>query len=124
MAKWYLPVKRLADILAAGAMLIILAPLFMLIAIVLKLSDRGAVFFSQKRSGLGGREFTIYKFRTMRPDRKHDPFEYVPAGHSDITAVGRSRLCRMGGSHAELHRPLWCGQCRKDAWRQAQRSCA
>ena len=89
MAKWYLPVKRLADILAAGAMLIILAPLFMLIAIVLKLSDRGAVLFSQKRSGLRGREFTIYKFRTMRPDRKHDPFEYVPAGHSDITAVGR-----------------------------------
>ena len=89
MAKWYLPLKRLADILAAGALLIVLSPLFVLVAIALKLSDRGAVFFSQKRSGLRGREFTIYKFRTMRADRKHDPFEYVPAGHSDITAVGR-----------------------------------
>ncbi len=89
MAKWYLPLKRLADILAAGAMLLVLAPLCALIAIVLKLSDRGAVFFTQKRSGLGGREFTIYKSRTIRPDRKHDPFEYVPAGHSDITATGR-----------------------------------
>ncbi|GAH58227.1 unnamed protein product, partial [marine sediment metagenome] len=89
MAKWYLPLKRLADILAAGALLIVLAPLFVLVAIVLKLSDRGAVFFSQRRSGLRGREFTIYKFRTMRADRKHAPFEYVPAGHSDITAVGR-----------------------------------
>ena len=89
MAKWYLPLKRLADILAAGALLIVLSPLLVLVVIALKLSDRGAVFFSQKRSGLRGREFTIYKFRTMRADRKHDPFEYVPAGHSDITAVGR-----------------------------------
>ena len=89
MAKWYLPVKRLADILAAGSLLLILAPLFILIAIMLKLSDRGAVFFTQKRSGLRGREFTIYKFRTMRTDRKHDPFEYVPGAHPDITAIGR-----------------------------------
>ncbi len=89
MAKWYSPVKRLADILAAGVLLIVLSPLFVLVAIALKLSDRGPVFFTQNRSGLGGREFTIYKFRTMRPDRKHDPFEYVPASHSDITAIGR-----------------------------------
>ena len=89
MAKWYPPIKRLADILAAGALLIVLAPLFVVVAMVLIISDRGAVFFSQKRSGLKGREFTIYKFRTMRTDREHDPFEYVPAGHSDITAIGR-----------------------------------
>ncbi len=89
MAKWYSPVKRLADILVAGVLLIILSPLFALIAIVLKLSDRGPVFFTQSRSGLRGREFTIYKFRTMRTDRKHDPFEYVSANHSDITAIGR-----------------------------------
>ncbi len=72
MAKWYLPVKRLADILAAGLLLIVLSPLFVLIAITLKLSDRGSVFFTQSRSGLRGRKFTIYKFRTMRTDRKHD----------------------------------------------------
>ncbi len=89
MAKWYPPIKRLADILAAGALLIVLAPLFVVVAMVLIISDRGAVFFTQKRSGLKGREFTIYKFRTMRTDREHDPFEYVPAGHSDITAIGR-----------------------------------
>lgn len=89
MAKWYPSVKRLADILAVGALLILLAPLFVLVAIVLKISDRGAVFFTQKRSGLKGREFNICKFRTMRTDRKHDPFEYVSAEHSDITAIGR-----------------------------------
>ena len=89
MAKLYQTFKRLADIVVAGALLIVLAPLFVLVAMVLKLSDRGAVFFAQRRSGLRGREFTIYKFRTMRADRKHDPFEYVPGAHPDITAVGR-----------------------------------
>ena len=89
MAKWYLPVKRLADILAAGVFLMVLSPLFVLIAIAIKLSERGPVFFTQIRSGLRGREFTIYKFRTMRTKRKHDPFEYVSANHSDITAIGQ-----------------------------------
>lgn len=89
MARWYLPLKRLADLLAAGGMLLMLAPVFVLVAVVIKLSDRGPVFFRQKRSGFKGREFTIYKFRTMRIDRKHDPFEYVPAGHSDITSLGK-----------------------------------
>ncbi len=89
MPKLYPTFKRLADILVAGALLIVLAPLSVLVAMALKLSDRGAVFFTQRRSGLWGREFTIYKFRTMRADRKHDPFEYVPGRHSDITAIGR-----------------------------------
>ena len=89
MATLYPTFKRLADIVVAGVLLIVLAPLFALIAIVLRISDRGAVFFTQRRSGLRGREFTIYKFRTMRADRKHDPFEYVPGAHPDITAIGR-----------------------------------
>ncbi len=89
MAKWYLPFKRGADILASGIMLIFLAPLSVLLAIAMKLSDRGPVFFTQQRSGLGGQEFTIYKFRTMRINRKHDPFEYVSAKHQDITAIGQ-----------------------------------
>ena len=89
MAKWYLPLKRLADIAAAVVMLLILAPFFALVAIIMKLTDRGPIFFSQQRSGLRGEEFTIHKFRTMRIDRKHDPFEYVSAEHSDITRLGR-----------------------------------
>ncbi len=89
MTKWYLPIKRLADVLAAGVSLVVLSPLFVLIALALKLSDRGPIFFTQNRSGLRGQKFPIYKFRTMRIDRKHDPFEYVSASHSDITAIGR-----------------------------------
>ena len=89
MAKWYLPLKRLADIAAAAVALLILAPFFAVVAIIMKLSERGPIFFSQKRSGLRGEEFVIYKFRTMRIDRKHDPFEYVSSAHSDITRLGR-----------------------------------
>ena len=89
MSRWYLPFKRLGDILSTGVMLIILFPLLALVAILIKLSDRGPIFFTQARSGFKGREFTIYKFRTMRTDREHDPFEYVPAEHSDITILGR-----------------------------------
>jgi len=89
MAQWYLPLKRLADIVAAGFLLAVLAPFFAVIAILMKITERGPVFFSQKRSGLGGREFIIYKFRTMRIDRQHDPFEYVPPEHGDITPLGR-----------------------------------
>ena len=89
MAQWYLPLKRLADIVAAGIMLIVLAPFFGLVAIIMKLTDRGPVFFSQQRSGLEGKKFTIYKFRTMRLDRRHDPFEYVASEHEDITPLGR-----------------------------------
>jgi lipopolysaccharide/colanic/teichoic acid biosynthesis glycosyltransferase len=70
-------------------MLVLLGPFFVVIAIIMKLSERGPVFFSQTRSGLGGKKFTIYKFRTMRIDRKHDPFEYVSADHGDITRLGR-----------------------------------
>ena len=89
MAQWYLPLKRLGDIVAAVVILVMLAPFFAVVAIIMKLSERGPLFFSQKRSGLKGKEFTICKFRTMRIDRKHDPFEYVTAEHSDITRLGR-----------------------------------
>ena len=89
MAQWYLPLKRLADIVAAVILLVVLAPVFGLVDILMKLTDRGPVFFSQQRSGLEGKEFTIYKFRTMRLGRRHDPFEYVAAEHEDITPLGR-----------------------------------
>ena len=89
MAQWYLPLKRSADIVAAGILLAVLAPFFGVVAVLMKLTKHGPVFFSQKRSGLRGKEFTIYKFRTMRIDRQHDPFEYVPPEHGDIGPLGR-----------------------------------
>jgi len=60
--------KRGIDILGAGFGLIVLSPLLLLTAVLIKLTSRGPVLFRQQRDGLGGKPFTIYKFRTMYLD--------------------------------------------------------
>jgi lipopolysaccharide/colanic/teichoic acid biosynthesis glycosyltransferase len=58
-------IKRIADIVAAAAVLILFAPVFPIIALVIKFTSRGPVFFKDTRQGLHGREFGCLKFRTM-----------------------------------------------------------
>lgn len=60
--------KFVVDIVASFMILLIWSPILLLIAIVIKLTSRGPVIFKQKRVGLRGREFNIYKFRTMVQD--------------------------------------------------------
>lgn len=57
--------KRCFDILAAGTALALLSPLMLLTALAVVLDSRGGVLFLQDRVGLGGRNFKIFKFRTM-----------------------------------------------------------
>ncbi len=57
--------KRTLDLLGAGLGLVLLLPLFLVIAVAIKLTSRGPVFFRQARYGLNGDLFTILKFRTM-----------------------------------------------------------
>lgn len=57
--------KRALDMLGAACGLILLSPLFAAVAIAIKLTMPGPVLFSQKRAGLGGKVFNIYKFRSM-----------------------------------------------------------
>jgi len=59
-------VKRLVDIVGASVALVLTAPLWVLIAIVIRLDSPGPVFFRQERVGIGGRRFRMLKFRTMR----------------------------------------------------------
>jgi len=61
----HLLIKRLADVAVSAVLLIILAPLFLLTAILIRLTSPGPVFFRQERCSLNGRRFTLYKFRTM-----------------------------------------------------------
>lgn len=63
-----LATKRLADILISLVLLILLLPMWILIAVLIKLDDGGPVFFLQNRVGLGGGEFQMFKFRSMRTD--------------------------------------------------------
>ena len=62
---WWLFAKRALDIVLSVFALVVLAPLFLLIALGIKLSSPGPVLFSQMRVGKGGREFRFFKFRTM-----------------------------------------------------------
>jgi exopolysaccharide biosynthesis polyprenyl glycosylphosphotransferase len=65
---WHLIFKRLFDILVSFAGLLLLWPLFLIIAMIIKFNSPGPVFFRQKRVGLNGRIFTLVKFRTMVKD--------------------------------------------------------
>jgi exopolysaccharide biosynthesis polyprenyl glycosylphosphotransferase len=58
-------IKRLLDVLVSAIMLIALSPLFLLIALAIKIDDPGPVFFKQTRVGKWGRLFMMYKFRSM-----------------------------------------------------------
>jgi exopolysaccharide biosynthesis polyprenyl glycosylphosphotransferase len=60
--------KRLADTLIAFVSLVILTPLFTFVALLIKATSKGPVFFIQVRAGLNGRTFNLFKFRTMRQD--------------------------------------------------------
>ena len=58
--------RRTIDIIVAGGALLVLAPLMVLIAVVIKLTSPGPVVFTQRRVGFGREPFWFYKFRTMR----------------------------------------------------------
>jgi exopolysaccharide biosynthesis polyprenyl glycosylphosphotransferase len=62
---WQGVLKQVLDFTLALAMLVVLLPLLLLIAVLIKITSPGPVLFRQQRSGLNGRPFTIYKFRTM-----------------------------------------------------------
>lgn len=57
--------KRLLDVAGSGALLIALAPVFLVVAALVKLTSKGPVLFPQERIGAGGQPFTMMKFRTM-----------------------------------------------------------
>jgi exopolysaccharide biosynthesis polyprenyl glycosylphosphotransferase len=65
---WRLLSKRIIDLLGAGALLILCAPLLLVAAVAIKLTSRGPVMFSQERYGLNRRRFRMFKLRTMVAD--------------------------------------------------------
>jgi len=65
MDQWQLAVKRAVDVLVSGAGLLILTPLFAVVAALIRTTSPGPIFFRQTRCGLNGRQFTLYKFRSM-----------------------------------------------------------
>jgi lipopolysaccharide/colanic/teichoic acid biosynthesis glycosyltransferase len=84
-------VKRLFDVACAGLALFVSAPLLGLAAIGIKLSDPGPVLFRARRVGYLGRQFTMYKLRTMRHKRNGDGH-----GGARITGAGDARISPFG----------------------------
>ena len=80
--------KRAFDLLAASLGLVVLAPLFALLAVAIRATSPGPVFFRQERVGLDGRPFCIIKFRTMRQDAE--------AIGGQLTVSGDPRVTRLG----------------------------
>jgi len=81
------PVKRAVDASIALTALILLAPLFLIVALIIVLTSDGPAFYSQERSGMSWRRFRVWKFRTMRPGADRGPL---------ITARGDRRVTRVG----------------------------
>ena len=86
----YRVIKAVADFFIALCAIALLFPLFLIVALAIKLDSRGPVFFVQKRVGRGGKLFRCVKFRTMTTDANHEVagYEYAEVT-SYITRVGR-----------------------------------
>ena len=63
--KVYIKIKRVIDVILASVALILLSPLFAIIAIAIKIDSKGPVFFAHKRIGKNGKIIKLYKFRSM-----------------------------------------------------------
>ena len=81
--------KRTFDLLASALGLIILSPIFALIALLIRLTSPGPVFYRARRVGQGGREFTLYKFRSMVADADRRGPGITTAGDPRVTSIGR-----------------------------------
>ena len=88
--------KRLFDIVVSIIMLLILSPVFLILAIAIKLDSKGPVFYRQVRVTQYGKEFRIFKFRTMVNNADKIGSQVTVGGDSRITRVGKViRECRL-----------------------------
>lgn len=82
--------KRIFDITVSAIMLILLSPLFVLLAVLIKADSRGSVFFRQARITQYGKVFRIFKFRTMVSDAEHIGAQVTSQNDVRITRVGKA----------------------------------
>ncbi|HRK29711.1 MAG TPA: sugar transferase [Tepidisphaeraceae bacterium] len=92
--------KRVVDFIAAGMGIVVLSPVLLVVALAIKMTDpKGPVIFKQKRAGIGGRPFQIYKFRTMRADAEAMKAQLAKLNEQDGPAfkiTNDPRVTRIG----------------------------
>ena len=84
-----LRLKRILDVIFAVGLLIALAPVFLILAVLIKRDSKGPVFFRQERVTQYGRIFRIFKFRTMSADAEHKGAQVTLKNDCRITDIGR-----------------------------------
>jgi exopolysaccharide biosynthesis polyprenyl glycosylphosphotransferase len=89
MPVWQQSIKRLLDVLISMLFLILMSPVYIITALLVKLSSEGPVFYSHHRIGLNGKPFRIYKFRSMYRDAEHKGPQLSSTHDSRITPFGR-----------------------------------
>jgi exopolysaccharide biosynthesis polyprenyl glycosylphosphotransferase len=89
MPHWQYMIKVLLDYFLSALALIVLSPMMGVFALLIKISGKGPVIFSQKRVGRHGKPFMIYKFRSMDDDAESDGPQLAVRGDKRITTVGR-----------------------------------
>ncbi len=90
MTEWEQNIKRLVDVIASVLSLIILSPLLLIVAIRVKLSSLGPVFYLQERIGLKGKRFNILKFRSMYVDAEKNGPMLSSENDPRITNFGKT----------------------------------
>ncbi|MEI7740981.1 MAG: sugar transferase [bacterium] len=81
--------KRIFDIILADVLFIIFSPILILIALLIEITNDGSAIYTQTRVGLGGKIFTIYKFRTMKPNSESGTPVFASKDDTRITILGR-----------------------------------
>ncbi len=74
----YISVKRIIDVIISTIGLIVLSPIFLILAIIIKLDSKGPVFFAHTRYGKDGKKFKMYKFRTMYENAQDMINDFTP----------------------------------------------
>ncbi|MBC6982481.1 sugar transferase [Caulobacter sp. 17J80-11] len=80
--------KRACDVVAAAALLVLFAPLLLLVAAAIRLESKGPALFRQRRTGLNGQVFQIYKLRTMTVAEDGAAVRQATAGDARVTRIG------------------------------------
>ncbi len=81
--------KRLEDIIISSIMLLILCPIFLLIAILIKSESQGSILFKQRRYGLDGKEINVWKFRSMTSSDNGSDVKQATIDDPRVTRIGR-----------------------------------
>ena len=81
-------IKRFSEFLLSFLLLIILSPLILISAFLIKIEDNGPIIYRQKRTGFAGKVFTIYKLRSMKKNAEKDGFKWSSKNDIRVTKIG------------------------------------